>query len=345
MNITNSFRLFLLVFFYGIFPLKADCNSLEHEYLGWDIFQDSVYLPQTLLELWTDEQLEPHTDDRRITRSGSTVANPPEDSQLPELLPELDNSLLHSVRRVKITDGRKLLALTFDLCEKANEVTGFDSDVVSVLRSQHIAASFFAGGKWLRTHENKALQLMATPFFEIGNHAWTHANLRVLTGQKMLDQIIFTQTEYQRIWNILKSRAQTPELQQQMQQIPSQPQLMRFPYGVCSQESLNAVNELGLIAVQWDVVSGDPDRGLSVKDMVSKVSASVHPGSIVVFHANGRGWKTAKALPEIISNLKQKGFEFVTVSQLLQHGEPETTHECYELRPGDNHRYDALFSH
>jgi peptidoglycan/xylan/chitin deacetylase (PgdA/CDA1 family) len=41
------------------------------------------------------------------------------------------------------------------------------------------------------------------------------------------------------------------------------------------------------------------------------------PGSIVIFHINGRGWKTAEALPDILRALREKGLRFVPLSELL----------------------------
>jgi peptidoglycan/xylan/chitin deacetylase (PgdA/CDA1 family) len=35
---------------------------------------------------------------------------------------------------------------------------------------------------------------------------------------------------------------------------------------------------------------------------------------------NGRGWKTAEALPEIIGALRRKGFSLVTVGEMMQGG-------------------------
>ena len=63
--------------------------------------------------------------------------------------------------------------------------------------------------------------------------------------------------------------------------------------------------------------------------------ASVRPGSIVLFHANGRGWSTEAALPGIVSALQAKGYEFVTVTELLAAGEPVMSETCYDSRPGD----------
>ena len=146
---------------------------------------------------------------------------------------------------------------------------------------------------------------MADPNFEIGNHAWTHGNLRVLKGQKMLDQITWTQAEYERIWETLKRRAEDKGLGRQMETIPRQPQSFRFPYGTCNAESLHAVNELGLNAIQWDVVSGDASTTATPDELVPNILNTAHPGSIIVFHANGHGHGTAAALPRIINGLKE----------------------------------------
>ena len=49
--------------------------------------------------------------------------------------------------------------------------------------------------------------------------------------------------------------------------VPERMSLMRFPYGRCSAKSLAAAADAGLIAIQWDVVSGDPDpHGMCIKD-------------------------------------------------------------------------------
>ena len=162
-------------------------------------------------------------------------------------------------------------------------------------------------------------------------------------GKKMLDQIIWTQAEHERIWEMLKRRAEDKGLGRQMENLPRQPHSFRFPYGTCNAESLRAVNELGLNAIQWDVVSGDAAPNAKPDELARSTLSSVRPGSIIVFHANGHGHGTAAALPRIISGLKEKGYRFLTVGKLLEEGTPESVQECYELKPGDNRRYDELF--
>jgi len=129
----------------------------------------------------------------------------------------------------------------------------------------------------------------------------------------------------------------------EMEKIPKIPMAYRFPYGVCSPESLALLQERNLPAIQWTIVTADSVRGRTARDISATIIKQIEPGAIIVCHANGRGRETARALPLFIPELRRAGYVFVTVTQLLMSGEPRTVPECYELRAGDNKRYDKLF--
>ena len=78
--------------------------------------------------------------------------------------------------------------------------------------------------------------------------------------------------------------------------------------------------------------------------MIKHVVARTKPGSILLFHANGRGWNTASALPRIIAALRAKGYTFDSVSNMLatKDASPVMAKTCYDERPGDSERYDEL---
>lgn len=103
-----------------------------------------------------------------------------------------------AIRRVKLPPGQNLIALTFDLCEQPYEIAGYDGRIVDILREESVRATFFAGGKWLLTHEKRAMQLMADPLFEIGDHTWEHRNLRLISGEKLRTEIEAPLYVYQR---------------------------------------------------------------------------------------------------------------------------------------------------
>ena len=298
--------------------------------------------PDLLRACWTPEQLRGSASDKSIKRQAPDPSPPERVAyRKPAIFPE---TLSGSIRYVKPRNSEKLVALTFDLCEGANERTGYDADLVNYLRDQQVKTTFFAGGKWMRSHAEKTMQLMADPLFEIGNHAWTHGNLRVLNGPGMVDQITWTQAEYEILREqLLKSKCAVKLGDQAAAAIPLSLTAFRFPYGACNTQSLAAVNQVGLAVIQWNIVTGDPARGQTAENIARTVLNQVQPGSIVIAHANGRGWHTAEALPLIVAKLRARGYRFVTISELLARGEAVAADSCYELKPGDNLRYDRPF--
>ncbi len=192
-----------------------------------------------------------------------------------------------------------VIALTFDVGETAENPAGFDWGIIEVLTQTETPATFFLGGLWM-THNPAETQFLAeSPQFEIGNHAWSHLDFSQITPEQMSNEILMTQKE---MWN----------------QLGWQTEIFRLPYGTYTNEALNIIADHGMLTIQWDVVSGDPDPNILAEPMANWVISQVQPGSIIIMHANGRGWNTAEALPTIITNLEAQGYRFVTISELLK---------------------------
>lgn len=297
---------------------------------------------KAVLAKWTDEELYGNpSKDKKVKRPIPADHEPPaykvpKNTGLP-----LPARLRNSIRYVP-NPNKKIVALTFDLCERAKERTGYDGGIINYLRKNKVKATFYAGGKWMRSHPEKTQQLMADPLFEIGNHGWTHGNMRVLTGEKMKNQILWTQAQYEILRSDLQRRFSVPE--EQMRLIPPVPLTFRFPYGTCSAESLNTLASYGLPAVQWNIVTADPARGQTGKAISQIIKRQIKPGSIIIAHANGRGHGTEDSLHRFIPQLRKEGYEFVTVSELLaSSNKVKATEQCYEVTPNDNKRYDRIF--
>ncbi|WP_088343368.1 MULTISPECIES: polysaccharide deacetylase family protein [Rhodomicrobium] len=294
-------------------------------------------------QCWSDAALHHRAGDERIQHNvAAAVIAPPKGQITPR--PAAGDAGLGAVRRVELPPGSKKIAITFDLCEQPHEIAGYQGALVDLLREQNVKATFFAGGKWMLSHSERAQQLMSDPLFELGNHSWEHRNLRVTPADVMANEITAPQLAYRAVRADLAAKRCTRPGDDVLadKRAPKEIKLFRFPYGACNPASLNAVAERGLTAIQWDVSAGDPWPKMMAPMMVKAVVAGVRPGSIVIFHANGRGWHTQEALPEIIAKLKAKGFEFVTVSELLAAGKPVVDARCYNAKPGDTDRYDMV---
>jgi peptidoglycan/xylan/chitin deacetylase (PgdA/CDA1 family) len=193
-------------------------------------------------------------------------------------------------------DSRKV-ALTFDAC-RTSLPDEYDEQVIDVLVREKVQATIFISGKWADREREKTKYLASLPQFEIGNHAYWHPHLLEKDDARVLDELRRTQVL------LKKLTGKTPKY-------------FRAPYGEVDQRIAKLAGKLGLTTIQYDLASGDPDPKLSVGRIERVVLRDARGGSIIVFHANRHGVHTAEVLPVIISGLRKKGYELVTVGELL----------------------------
>lgn len=281
---------------------------------------------------------QPHALDQRRALPNDT--SPPRRTTPLTNLPSLPPEHMGTIRRVTLPQGVKTAALTFDLCELDTQTTGCDMEILAFLHREKIPATLFMGGKWMRTHAVRTRQLMAEPLFEIGNHAWSHGNFALLSPEGMRAQIAWTQAQYEllreEVLHEARAAGHAPP------HIPPVPTLFRLPYGRSSTAALKILAETGLQVVQWDVVA-EGEGNNSSPLLAQTVAARVRPGSILLFHANLVPRHSTVLLQNIVSELRRKGYSFVTVSTLLQAGQAERTMDGYFSVPGDNKKLDNLF--
>jgi peptidoglycan-N-acetylglucosamine deacetylase len=215
---------------------------------------------------------------------------------LPEKAPDLP-----PINVSFITNGSRdkpYVALTFDLCQKPEYPASFDQGIFDALVQANAPATFFVGGHWALTHPEETRLLASIPYFELGNHSWDHPDLIDLDREAISQQILKTQ---QILWELTGK----------------QPRLFRLPAGLYNNLVLSVISAHGLYTIQWELVTADPVPDNSAKNINRIVREGVQNGSIIIMHANGRGWNTAEALPEMIGYLRGQGYILVTVSQLI----------------------------
>ena len=248
---------------------------------------------------------------------------PPERTVPEQVLPPLPVQDEGTIRRVATKE--KVAALTFDLCELSTMTTGYDAEIIDFLREKRIPATLFMGGKWMRSHSERAMQLMADPLFEIGNHGWSHGNFGIMSEKAMLEQIRWTQAEYELLREEILKRARA---EGRSVELPEAVTLFRLPYGRCTDKALALLAREGLQVIQWSVVAETPQDN-AVHGMGARVAGQVRPGAIILFHANLVPKGSAFMLKETVGELQRKGYRFVTVGELLKLGEPQRTRDGY----------------
>jgi peptidoglycan/xylan/chitin deacetylase (PgdA/CDA1 family) len=192
---------------------------------------------------------------------------------------------------------KKRIALTFDACSTQGQ-SQFDERVIRTLIDMQAPATLFLGGKWMEAHPDETQELAHYPQFELANHTYLHPHLPRESDARVQEEFARTQDM---LYTLTGRRAT----------------LYRAPYGEVDARIARLGAEAGMIAIQYDLASGDPDPRISTKRLIEYVTDQAKNGSIVVMHMNGRGWKTSEALPRIVLRLRKKGYRLVTVSELL----------------------------
>lgn len=190
------------------------------------------------------------------------------------------------------------IALTFDACQQ-NKKSGFDKKIAAILIKYKVPATIFLSGKWVLSHLAEIKFLKNANLFEFGNHSLSHPHLIKMSAPAVLKEL-------QQAQNIIKNYTGKTA------------KFFRPPFGEYNNLLLSTAKNLGLTTIIWDVAPGDPDKNISAQKIINYVTKTTKNGSIIILHINGKGWHTAQALPQIIINLRKKGFKFVTLTNLLK---------------------------
>lgn len=234
-----------------------------------------------------------HETPERAAKAEADLAVPPpvETPVLPPVAPEVVAHGSRSVRSV---------ALTFDACS-TRDVSKYDERITRELLANDTPATIFLGGSWAKEEAAHVRELAKHPeLFELANHTFTHPHMpAVKDDARVRQELLRTQAEVQ----ALTGRT---------------PLLWRPPYGEYDARVVKIAADLGLTTIEYDLASGDPDQHATKEKLIEWVLKKVQPGSIVVMHINHRAFHTSEALPAIIQGLRAKGYQLVTVGEMLR---------------------------
>lgn len=191
---------------------------------------------------------------------------------------------------------KKIIALTFDISWGDKRTV----PILDVLKEKKLQkATFFLSSPWSKIHPDIVKKIVDSGY-EIGNHGHKHENYTSLSDEEIRSQI----TTAHSILTGLTGK---------------DPRLIRFPNGDFDKRVLHIATQLGYTAIQWDTDSLDW-KNPGTQTIIDRVVSRAHPGDIVLLHASDSSQQTHEALPVIIDKLRAQGYEFVTVSELLQQG-------------------------
>ena len=196
---------------------------------------------------------------------------------------------------------KKQVALSFDAAW-GNDDT---ETLINILREYDAKATFFVVGAWVDKYPESVKQL-SDAGHQVMNHSNTHPYMTKLSEQQKIDEI---KSCNNKIYNITGKT----------------PTLFRAPYGDYDNATIETVEKLGMYTIQWDVDSLDWKDSATAQSICKRVTSKVKNGSIVLFHNDAEC--TPEALPDILKCLKEDGYEFVFIEELIYKENYEIKHD------------------
>lgn len=184
----------------------------------------------------------------------------------------------------------KKVALTMNCAWNADDI----DSILDTLSKNKIHITFFMVGDWVNKYP-EYVKKIADNGHEIANHSNTHPHVNQLNIDKNMEQIKLCSEKIEKITG-------------------NKTTLYRGPYGEYNDTVINAANELKHTTIQWNLDTLDY-TGLTGEEMWKRLDSKLSNGSIILSH-NGTK-HTADSLELLLHNIKEKGYEIVTVSELI----------------------------
>ncbi|MBU7586336.1 MAG: polysaccharide deacetylase family protein [Nostoc sp. TH1S01] len=194
--------------------------------------------------------------------------------------------------KLPITD--KVIALTFDDGPGPKNTT----QVLEILKKNNIKATFFLVGEMVSFHPQIVKQIAADGHV-LGNHTWHHWYRRM--------DVATAASEINRTADIIYKLTGVKTT------------LFRPPGGFLHNGLVDYAKSQKYAIMMWSDESGDSQRRGQAASLIKNVEKSAKPGGIILMHdGGGNRSRTVKALPQIIADLRAKGYKFVTIPELLE---------------------------
>lgn len=208
-----------------------------------------------------------------------------------------------------VETDKKQVAISFDAAW-GNDDT---EQLIKILKEYDVPATFFVVGAWVDKYPESVKQL-SDAGHQVQNHSNTHPYMTGLSTEQMIDEL---ESCNKKIENVTGKK----------------PTLFRPPYGDYDNRVIEAVESVDMYTIQWDCDSLDWKDNATPQSICDRVVKKVKNGSIVLFHNDAD--HTPEALPTILKCLKEEGYEFVFINDLILKDNYEIKHDGTQCKKKD----------
>lgn len=192
-------------------------------------------------------------------------------------------------------DAEKEIYLTFD----NGYEQGYTEEVLDVLKNEKVPATFFVTGHYVKTAP-ELVKRMAEEGHIIGNHSYSHPDFTTMSKEEMKKEL----DQLEKVVAEVSDQKKTTYL--------------RPPRGTFDENTLEWATEFGYVHVFWSLAFKDweTDKQKGWKYAFDEITEQIHPGAILLLHTVSED--NAKALEKVIAHLKEEGYVFKSLDDLMQ---------------------------
>ena len=167
-------------------------------------------------------------------------------------------------------------------------------DILKILSDNNTKITFFMVGDWIDKFPEAARKI-SDAGHEIASHSNTHPHVNNLSYEKNIEEIEKSNDKIEKITG-------------------KRTKIYRAPYGEYNDTVIQAATDKGYYTIQWNLDTLDYN-GLTGDEMWNRIKDKLKEGDIILSHNGTKN--TANSLNMLIKNIKQKGLEIVTISDLI----------------------------
>ncbi len=191
------------------------------------------------------------------------------------------------------------IAITFNISWGEERV----KEILKQLENEDVQATFFISGEWAERHPD-LLEAISEGEHEIGMLGYRYKSYLDQEIDQVRKDLLYAQEAFEKLGyeNV---------------------NLLRTPHGHFNEEIIELAESLGFHVVHWNVNPNDWENpGTEV--IVDYIMKETDNGDIVLLHASDSAKQTAGALETILPGLKNKGYEPVTISEIINQAKANT---------------------
>ena len=223
-----------------------------------------------------------------------------------EKIPKLTDIGKQNIEKIYNCDTKRVF-LTFD-----DGPSMRTNEILDILKQENIKATFFVLGNYVEKMPETVKRIYDEGHY-IANHGYSHVYEQIYSSpQAVLD-------EYNKCNEVIKNAIGVPEYNSHLFRFPGG--LVGGKYADIKLQAKELLNQNNILNVDWNALIGDSEKANASTDfLLQRLKDTVGNKSspVILMHDAPAKKSTVEALPQIISYLKEQGYEFKNFYEIIK---------------------------